>query len=377
MVQWIWLLLFFFLSNSVWAGQFDQSINSAYHKTMDSYFLKIINAAKKSANTQELVGLVFSTKTLSEKQVGQLHTLADLPTPKVLSIAKGLEFDFGLNGKINVTLSEFYGQITIKEINASSSAVNPWHWFNLIEAAEAQLALLGRGAYFLYRLIVGASVRATATGVAAGAVGGCYVGVETKFSYETLQEACASGALDGASLGSLMSIPFLNNGMENILNGSTTMNPTLVKYLKGFGLLGTVSAIAYSAPALATMNGSLVRCQGDKGDFILSAKIDGATRHTLYEYLDGKIQFFNEKKPGPRIQATEDELVKFSKIFDLYQSLPDEHTKAQSQQVLQELAENRSMCIKKGHGYEHSQSFSIAKRVGSGLEKNHSSGAAK
>ena len=362
MVRPLALLLLFILSSNVRASVLAQPIKHAYSQSMNDYFLAVRNAAVKFPVAIDFIREVFGPDYLSAESK---ETLGPTKTPLTLSIADGLTFEFGPSEKIHVRLTNSVGLVQIEEIKPTFS------WWSEISPIAKVHAWVGPAVHVIvgiFRFVVGNSLKATAAAAGAGAVGGCVVGTKTKYDYETLDKACSSGALDGALIvGGLASLPFVSKRIDSALAKGAAPT-TAAKYIRGLGLLGAVAAISFSIPTLATMNGSNLRCHGANGDFILSAQVEGATRHTLYESIGDRLQFYKSKEPGPRTAANEKEFVSFLAGNELFKGLPPDQLKILAQQLLLEREKNREVCRKHGNGYTESRAFGTERRFVEELE---------
>ncbi len=337
-------------------------IKQAYTQQMNSYFLGIRNAAAKFPRADQFVHQVFRPESIDDKSA---KDLAQAITPKVLTIPDGVMFEFGPGEQLQVKMTGAIGTISIDEVKRKYSW---WHELSPMAVAHAWVPLATRLAIGIFRLVVGNSVRATAAGTGAGAVGGCVVGMKTKLDHETMDKACLAGGLDGALLvGGLASIPYLNDRLDLAVSKGAAPS-TAAKYIRGLGLLGTIAAVGFSIPTLANMNGSVLRCQGSKGDFIISAKVDGATRHTLYESYGDQLQFYKAKAPGPQVAASANDLDQFLTEVDAFKGLPTDQRRILAQQLLVDRERNRDICRKNGPGYTENRSIGSGERLVEGVE---------
>ncbi len=328
---------------------------------MNEYFLNVRNLSIKYPMAKDFLREAFGSKEFNSE-------LGESKTPKAMSITNGLSFEFEGGQKLHVHLAQKIGVVKVGDGAPESS----W-WNELSPFAHAWVGPAIQIAKGIFRIVVGNSVRATTTAAGAGAIGGCVIGTKTKYDYETLDKSCMDGALDGALLvGGLAAFPSVSARIDEAL--AKGVAPThAAKYIRGLGLLGAIAAVGFSVPTLATMNGSILRCSGNNGDYILSAQIQGATRHTLYESFGDRLQFYKNKEPGPLTTANEKDLSQLLLRVDTFKGIPSDQLQLVSQQLLLERTKNREICLKRGNGYTESKSFSTERKLVEGLEKSGSS----
>lgn len=347
---------------------------------MRQYFHDISKSAERSPELFD-----FAAKTFFVRNESELEQLKGVRTPNVQVVDGGLNFQFDSTMQIKFRLAAF-GEVTVEEkpnrkasmfFRDRTSAFLISGLLN-VPPAEAIWAIAGRVAIGAFRLIAGNSVRVTAAGAGAGAAAGCYAGASMKYDYESYAQGCGSGALDGALiLSGVASIPYFNDRGEALMSKSAQLNPRVGNFLKAFGIAGSIAAALHGAPALATMNGSILRCSGSKGDFILSAKTQGATRYTLYESIGGKAELYGGSGSLGQIDANEKAFLAFLKGRDHFKNLRDDQVVQVAKKMVADLEANRQTCMKLGDGKSVSQSFDVQRRTFEEIRKTSPQSSAK
>ncbi|MBN8540456.1 MAG: hypothetical protein J0L82_08720 [Deltaproteobacteria bacterium] len=385
-------VFFFGLMRSAWATEPDYraAVDRAYLSTMKQYFQDISKSSQKNPELYDFV-----SKTFHMGDSRDLDLVKGVRTPQVRLFDGGLSFRFSATTVLRMRLGAF-GEVIIDERPDRKTALlfqrQPTNFHGLhsslvsgffyelltVPPAEAFWPVAGRLAMGAFRLIAGNSVRVTAAGAGAGAAAGCYAGASMKYDYESYAQGCGGGALDGALiLSGVASIPYFNDRGEALLSKTAVLSPKVGNFLKAFGVVGSIAAVLHSAPALATMNGSILRCSGSKGDFILSAKTQGATRFTLYESFGEHVELYGENGSLGQVEPTEKAFFSFLKGRDHFKSLTDEQVVQVAKKMVADLEANRRTCLKLGDGKSVSQSFDVQRRTLEEIRKTSPKSTAK
>lgn len=343
--------------------RYAQTVDQIYRQAMDNYFLNIVNVANANPQARQFVEEAFRPLPTDAETKKSLAGLKNLKTPKVYSIDKGLEFEFDNQARFQMVLSSKYGEVQITEKQKTARATPFFEYFNPLNKADAALGLILQGAGLLLRMIVGNSVRAAAVGVGGGAAGGCVIGAQLKYEYQSVGEACLGGATVGAMVGPTVVFGLSNEHVKGILGGSSAAGAKVLPFLRVVGALGSVALVGQSLQTMATMNGALLRCQGAQGDFIVHAKTQGATQQALYGVLGDAITFYF-KEGEKRITLSPPELKKFFKTRDHFKELSEDQLESLANfSVLKEVHGYRELCRKRGDGHTQSYVYSSSARV--------------